>query len=93
MNGGGKQTLHLGMECVILGTDVVGVLSPISLTDNFSNKWKQVKRYLISFKYCWIHTHMRVCVLRGPRTHESGLSSAREEHFFAVTPSVVLEMR
>lgn len=58
MNGGGKQTLHLRMECVILGTDVVGVLSPISLTDNFSNKWKQVKSYLISFKYCCVHTRV-----------------------------------
>lgn len=56
MNGGGKQNQCLRMECVILGTDVVGVLSPISLTDNSLNKWKQVKRYLISVKY---YTHTR----------------------------------
>lgn len=55
MNGGGKQNQRLRMECVILGTDVVGVLSPISLTDNSSNKWKQVKCYLISVKYYCIH--------------------------------------
>lgn len=51
MNGGGKQNRYLRMECVILGTDVVGVLSPISLTDNSLNKWKQVKCYLIFVKY------------------------------------------
>lgn len=56
MNGGGKQNQSFRMECVILGTDVVGVLSPISLTDNSSNKWKQVKCYLISVKYYCIHT-------------------------------------
>lgn len=56
MNGGGTQNQCLRMECVILGTDVVGVLSPISLTDNSSNKWKQVKCYLISVKYYYIHT-------------------------------------
>lgn len=57
MNGGGKQNQCLRLECVILGTDVVGVLSPISLTDNSLNKWKQVKRYLISVKYYCTHTH------------------------------------
>lgn len=55
MNGGGEQNQCLRMECVILGTDVVGVLSPISLTDNSLNKWKQVKRYLISVKYYCTH--------------------------------------
>lgn len=57
MNGGGKQNQCLRLECVISGTDVVGVLSPISLTDNSLNKWKQVKRYLISVKYYCTHTH------------------------------------
>lgn len=95
MNGGGKQTLHLGMECVILGTDVVGVLSPISLTDNFSNKWKQVKRYLISFKYCWIHTHTltHTCVCCEALVHMSQASALPGRNIFAATPSVVLEMR
>lgn len=75
------------MECVILGTDVVGVLSPISLTDNFSNKWKQVKRYLISVKYYCIH--MRVCEAL---VHMSQAALLPERNIFAVTPSVVLEM-
>lgn len=38
MNGGGKQNQCLRMECAILGTDVVGVLSPISLTVISLNK-------------------------------------------------------
>lgn len=56
------------MECVILGTDVVGVLSPISLTDNSFNKWKQVKSYLISKMtvtheaYCAALVHLRQIV-------------------------------
>lgn len=87
MNGGGKQNQCLRMECVILGTDVVGVLSPISLTDNSLNKWKQVKCYLISVKYYCVH----ILLLWGPRTFESDFSSARGRRTYskANTPSVV----
>ena len=77
-NGGGKQNQCLRMECVILGADVVGVLSPISLTDNSSNKWKQVKCYLISVRYYCIH----ILELWGPRTFESDRHSAREANGF-----------
>lgn len=67
MNGGGKHNQCLRMECVFLGADVVGVLSPISLTDNSLNKWKQVKCYLISVKYYCTHTPHCEALLRSER--------------------------
>lgn len=84
MNGGGKQNQCLRMECVILGTDVVGVLSPISLTDNSLNKWKQVKCYLISVKYYCIH----ILALWDPPTFDSERGTFSE----AVTRGGVLKM-
>ena len=68
---------------MILGADVVGVLSPISLADNFSNKWKQVKCYLISFKYGWIHKRL---------VRPSQAAALPQRNVFAVTPGEVLEM-
>lgn len=81
MNGRGKQNQCLRMECVFWRADVVGVLSPISLTDNSLNKWKQVKCYLISVKYYCTH-------MWGPPTFDS----ERRTFLEAITPSVVLKM-
>lgn len=75
------------MECVILGTDVVGVLSPISLTDNFL---EQVETSEMLFDLCQIllYTHARCEAL----VHMSQAAPLPERNIFAVTPSVVLEM-
>lgn len=79
MNGGGKQTLRLRVECVILGTDVVGVLSPIS-------QQVETSEMLFDLPQTLLYTLAR----REALVHMSQAAPPPERNIFAATPSVVL---
>lgn len=89
MNGGGKQNQLLRMECVILGTDVVGVLSLISPYRQFL---EQVETSEMLFDLCQILLYTHTLTERPSNTWVRSLLCQRGTFSETIIPCAVSKM-